>query len=206
MKVDDTASAGEAAGGAVGAAGGVGDYPDDEFDRSAETTAPTEGEAPPALPLDQVFEIAKNERRRKALQYLRSHEGPVELGTLAEEIAAVENDKTVEAISSQERKRVYVGLYQCHLPKMDDMHIVDFNQNRGLIELGPNAEQIYPYIEADDEASVEWPHVYLGLSAAAAVLMLASLTVGSSIGLTPGLASALCIAAVGTAAVVHARS
>lgn len=147
-----------------------------------------------------------SQRRRNALKYLRSHEGPVKLGTLAEHIAAVENDTTVKEISSQERKRVYVGLYQCHLPKMDDMHIVDFNQNRGLIELGPNAEQIYPYIDDEDGGDVEWPHVYLALSMVGGVLLLASLTVGASIGLTPGIASAVCIAAVGGASVLHARS
>ncbi len=204
MEVDDRASTGTDAT-SVGAA--EGDSAGSDVDSGQETEAtPAEESAPPALPLDQVFEIAKNERRRNALRYLRSHEAPVKLGTLAEHIAAVENDTTVKAISSQQRKRVYVGLYQCHLPKMDDMHIVEFNQNRGLIELGPNAEQLYPYIDDEDEQETRWPQVYLGLSAAGGLLLLASLTVGSTVGLTPALAAAVSIAAVGATSAVHARS
>ncbi len=204
MTVDDMASA-EAGVTSVGAA--EEDSAGSDADSGQETGAtPAERGAPPALPLDQVFEIAKNERRRNALRYLRSHEAPVKLGTLAEHIAAIENDTTVKAISSQQRKRVYVGLYQCHLPKMDDMHIVEFNQDRGLIELGPNAEQLYPYIDDEDEQETRWPHVYLGLSAAGGVLLLASLTVGSGVGLTPALAAAVSIAAVGVTSAVHARS
>ena len=205
MKVDDRTAAG------AGPAPSAKEAETEESDGTDSSTAVETGQveelAPsPALPLDQVFEIAKNERRRHALRYLRHNEEPVKLGTLAEHIAAIENDTTVKNISSQERKRVYVGLYQCHLPKMDDMHIVDFNQNRGLIELGPNADQIYPYIEEDEGTDVKWPLVYLGLSALGAVLLVASLTVGASIGLTPGIVSAACIAAVGGASVLHARS
>jgi hypothetical protein len=203
MKVDDRTSTGAATTPEVGNA----EVTRAEGGSEAEPSAESEGdEGVPPLPLDQVFEIAKNERRRHALRFLRDQEGPAELGTLAERIAAVENDTTVDAISSQERKRVYVGLYQCHLPKMDDMDIVEFNQNRGLIELGPNAEQIYPYIDHDDSPSVEWPHLYLGLSVVGAALLLGSLTVGSSIGFTPAIASALYLAAVGVTAVLHAQS
>jgi len=35
---------------------------------------------------------------------------PVQLGHLAEHIAAIENDKPIKALDSQERKRVYVAL------------------------------------------------------------------------------------------------
>ncbi|MFB6358651.1 MAG: hypothetical protein ABEJ96_06540, partial [Thiohalorhabdaceae bacterium] len=53
-----------------------------------------------------------------------------ELGDLAEHIASIENDKPEVALSSTERKRVYVALYQCHLPKMDDIGVIDFDEDR----------------------------------------------------------------------------
>ncbi|WP_436927180.1 DUF7344 domain-containing protein [Halosimplex amylolyticum] len=116
----------------------------------AEETQPEE-ESSSQLPLDHVFEILKNERRRTVLHYLREHGGTVALGELAEHVAAVENGTTVAQVTSNERKCVYVGLYQCHLPKMDDMDIVEFNQNRGRISLGPNAAQLFEYLEESDE-------------------------------------------------------
>lgn len=106
------------------------------------------------LPLDIVFEIIRNERRRLVLTYLEdASDERVTLSDLAEHIAAIENDTTVQALSAQQRKRVYVGLYQCHLPKMADSGIVSFNKNRGVIEPGPNIDQLKPYLDTEDDAA-----------------------------------------------------
>ncbi|QLG64308.1 DUF7344 domain-containing protein [Halorarum salinum] len=101
------------------------------------------------LPLDVVFEVLKNERRRLVLEYLRRTEGSVTIGELAEHIAAYENDITPAELNAQQRKRVYIGLYQCHLPKMDDADAVAFNQGRGIVELGDSAEVLYEYLDSD---------------------------------------------------------
>jgi hypothetical protein len=163
----------------------------------AEAPAGADERAPVELPLDQVFEIVKNERRRLAIDFLEQRDGEVKLGELAEHVAALENDTTVEAISSKERKRVYVGLYQCHLPKMDDLDIVEFNQNRGLVRLGPNAPQLDPYIGTDDEVGIDWPKVYLGFSAVGGLLLVASLLGATAVGLTPALIGGLLVVCFG---------
>ena len=130
------------------------------------TTPPTtdvevETTASDPLSLDLVFEVLKNERRRHVLAYLKDNPGTVSLSDIAEHIAAIENNKSVQALSSQERKRVYVGLYQCHLPKMDDTDVVDFDGNRGTIELGENAEQLYAFLDTEDEQQRPRPQYYL---------------------------------------------
>ncbi|QLG29786.1 ArsR family transcriptional regulator (plasmid) [Halorarum halophilum] len=103
------------------------------------------------LPLDIIFEVLKNERRRLVLEYLRDAEGSVTIGELAEHIAALENDITPAELNAQQRKRVYIGLYQCHLPKMDDADAVAFNQDRGIVELGRSAETLFEYLDSDSE-------------------------------------------------------
>jgi len=115
------------------------------------------------LPLDAVFEILKNERRRRTLWYLKEHDQPVTLSDLAEHIAALENDTTVARLNSKERKRAYVGLYQCHLPKMDELGAIEFNRSRGLIEMGNCSEQLFKYLETD-EPGRNWAGYYLGLA------------------------------------------
>jgi hypothetical protein len=155
------------------------------------------------LSLDVMFEVLKNERRRFVLRYFDENEGPVALGDLAEHVAARENDKPVRELSSGERKRVYVGLYQCHLPKMDDAGIVDFNRNRGRIELGPNADLLDEYLETETEPERPWPRYYLGIAAAGSVLFTAG-----QVGLYPfewvtSLVVALVIAAFAGCALVH---
>ncbi|ELZ80466.1 DUF7344 domain-containing protein [Haloferax larsenii] len=104
---------------------------------------------PELLSKDVVFEILKNQRRRDALRYLKENDGEAKLGDMAEFIAAKENDIDIAALSSSQRKRVYIGLYQCHLPKMDSAGVVDFDKNRGDIRILETAKQLDQYLEGD---------------------------------------------------------
>jgi hypothetical protein len=102
------------------------------------------------LSKDTLFEILKNRRRREALAYLKLNGGTAKLGEMAEYIAARENGVELGALSSSQRKRVYIGLYQCHLPKLATAGVVDFDKNRGDVALRPQASQLDVYL--DDEA------------------------------------------------------
>lgn len=121
--------------------------------------------------IDQVFTVLKNQRRRAVLRYLQTAD-EVELGTLAEQIAASECDKEVSQITSRERKRVYVGLYQSHLPKMEDVGAISYNKPRGIIEPGENRHLFEHYLPAntDDIEPARAEHywvlpIVMGLSA-----------------------------------------
>jgi hypothetical protein len=100
---------------------------------------------------DTQFGMLKNRRRRDILRYLRENEDESTLSDLAEFIAAKENDVERHLLSSDERKRVYIGLYQCHLPKMDDARVVDFDKRSGDVALRPEADQLFAYIDDPDE-------------------------------------------------------
>jgi len=141
-------------------------------DPDGSTTAATDeaSEETEELPLDAVFEILKNERRRRTLWYLKEHEQPVTLSDLAEHIAALENDTTVAKLNSKERKRAYVGLYQCHLPKMDELGAIDFNRSRGLIAMGNCSEQLFEYLDTEEE-DTNWAGYYLGVAAVSGALL-----------------------------------
>ncbi|THE64854.1 ArsR family transcriptional regulator [Salinadaptatus halalkaliphilus] len=116
------------------------------------------------LSKDVIFELLKNRRRREVLAYLLEAEDTVTLGELAEQIAAWENDTDVNALSSDQRKRVYVALYQTHLPKMDDAGIVEYDQDRGLISLSDNADLLMMYLDTDNHQQDRWDRWYAGLS------------------------------------------
>ena len=157
------------------------------------------------LSRDMVFDVLKNQRRRYALHYLKSVDGTVQLSDLAEQVAAWENDTTVDAISAAERKRVYTALYQSHLPKLDDAGIVDYNQNRGIVELSTAAEQIDPYLEMDARDDITWCRRYLGLAGLGVAAIVAA-----ALGIPPfnGLAGLLLagILAVGFTAIALAHT
>jgi DNA-binding transcriptional ArsR family regulator len=157
----------------------------------------TEEQSPEStLSLDLIFEILKNQRRREVIRYLREHEQQVTLSDLAEHIAALENDTDVASITSSQRKRVYVGLYQCHLPKMADMDIVHFNQNRGIVDLGPNAPQLYEYLDNDDGSTRKWHKYYIGISAFGIGLFILTLVLGQPALLQTAALASLCAAIV----------
>ena len=97
------------------------------------------------LPLDVLYSLLSNERRRRTLRFL-SEEPETTLGELAEHIAAIENGKPVDAVNSTERKRVYICLYQCHLPKLDDAGVIDFDQARKTVRPAGHAEELLRYL------------------------------------------------------------
>ncbi len=123
------------------------------------------------LSKDVIFELLKNRRRRQVLAYLLETEETVTLGELAERIAAWENNTEIAALSSDQRKRVYVALYQTHLPKMDDAGIVDYDQDRGLITLADNADLLVMYLDTENRYRDRWDRWYASLSVVGAALV-----------------------------------
>jgi hypothetical protein len=142
--------------------------------RTASGSAETES-AEPTLSKDERFEILKNQRRRDALRFLKENEGKVNLSDMSEYIAAKENDIDVGALSSSQRKRVYIGLYQCHLPKMANFGVIDFDKDRGTIELLPTAELLDSYLDDDVTTSDSNADLRIGAAATVALLVAAGL-------------------------------
>ncbi len=138
-----------------------------------------EAETPDRVPLDVVFGILKNERRRLVLEYLADHESQTSLSDLAEHIASIENDKPAAELGSQERKRVYVGLYQCHLPRMHDSGAIDFDKNRGTVASGANIDQFYEYLARAEPDPTPWSRYYLGHAGVSVALVGGAMLLGT---------------------------
>lgn len=98
-----------------------------------------------------VFEMMKNHRRRYVLRYLVMNNGRVVLDNLTEHVAAWEQDKPIEAISPQERKRVYISLYQNHLPKMDTVSAISYDKPSGAIKRGEHFGFFRQYLPPEED-------------------------------------------------------
>lgn len=107
------------------------------------------------LSLDEVFDVLKNERRRLVLRYLHTESPETTLSELAAYVAAAENEKDAAMISSAERKRAYVSLYQCHLPRMDRVGLLDFDEDRKSVTFDDSVEfdRYVEFIGVNDEDS-----------------------------------------------------
>jgi hypothetical protein len=128
-----------------------------------------------SLNQDEVFDILSSARRRYAISILNRRDEPIELTALAEEIAALEGDTTVEELDKQQRKRVYVSLYQTHVPKLADAGIVNYDSEAGTVELAGGASEIDTYLTQRSE-SADWGRYYLSFSLAVGGLLVLAVT------------------------------
>ncbi len=121
-----------------------------------------------SLSQDVVFELLSSPRRRYILYYLRQSEEAVELTTLAEQVAAWENETDVDNITEQERKRVYVSLYQTHIPRLDEAGVIEYDKDSGMVALASQAREIDNYLDSTEERfSWQWGYLLLALASAA---------------------------------------
>jgi hypothetical protein len=77
------------------------------------------------LPLDVVFDLLSEQRRRYAVYYLiDAADDTVDFDALAEQVAAwdASGEPSAELVD-----RVCVDLYQVHLPKLDEASVIDFD-------------------------------------------------------------------------------
>jgi len=131
-----------------------------------------EGEGDDPRPsADTLYDALSDRRRRYTLHYLKQRKEPVAVRDLAAQVAAWENEKPVEALTSQERKRVYIALYQSHLSTMDDAGLVEYDADAGTVELTASMADTDLYLEVVPPESVPWSVYYAGLTLANAVVL-----------------------------------
>ncbi|RQG95382.1 DUF7344 domain-containing protein [Natrarchaeobius chitinivorans] len=126
---------------------------DDDSDTEGGTNGKDDGsDAEDVLSEDEIFHLLQNERRRLVLRYLRDTDSSVRMRDVAEQVAAWEHETTVEALTSKQRQRVYIPLYQSHLSKLDEAGVIDYQKNRGIVERKPRADRIDQYLQVDSDS------------------------------------------------------
>lgn len=118
-----------------------------------------------------LYNALSQKRRRYTLHYLKQRTEPVSVQELAEQVAAWENHKTVQELTSQERKRVYIALYQSHLSTMDAEGLVEYDEDNGMVQLSDSMKSIDLYLEIVPAESVPWSFYYAGLAIANALVL-----------------------------------
>lgn len=127
---------------------------------------------------DLLFDLLRNRRRRYVLQYLETHAGVIRMSDLADALAEWEMEDEGAYVTHKERKRAYVSLYQTHLPKLDDVDIINYNQPRGTIEFGPDYQYVQEYLHHSHSGTLLWNRLYLsGCFVTSSILGLAQFTV-----------------------------
>lgn len=114
---------------------------------------------------DQVFDLLSNARRRFILSYLQQADGPVDIFELAREIGAVENGIEVDEVTDKQEKRVYVSIYQTHIPKLESAGLIEYDGDSGTLRLSDRTDEFSAFLPSEEE-SRPWHLYYLGLAVA----------------------------------------
>jgi DNA-binding transcriptional ArsR family regulator len=131
------------------------------------------------LSTDSIFETLSNRRRRYVLHYLRQAGDSVTMRALSEQLAAWENGIEPPQVRPKARKRLYTALHQTHLPKMDQLGVVEYDKDRGIISLTDSMAQFDTYLDETEDFRA-WSRVYLALGS-----VLTALGAVASLGIAP---------------------
>lgn len=162
------------------------------------------GEGNVELTEQEAFSVLANRRRRFALHAVSQRDDAVELGWLAKQVAAWEQGISLEEVGSDARKSCYVSLQQSHLPKMDEVGIVEFDERTGTIHPTPSARELDIYLEVVPGREIPWHGYYLGLGAMSTALLAALWVDAPPFAMLPDIAwIAFVVVALVVSAAVH---
>lgn len=116
------------------------------------TVARPDGGRRSGLDRETLFDLLSSTRRRHVVRYLLRTEGEISFSELTDRVAALEAGTTVEALTDDERKPVYVSLRQTHLPRLDEAGVVRYDPDRGTVRPTPRLAHLAPPLRAVDEA------------------------------------------------------
>lgn len=125
-------------------------------------------------PLDraEIHDVLSNDRRWQVLELL-SDEDPRDLRSLANDVAAAESGES--PAPRQVRQSVYVTLHQNHLPKLDSLDIVQYDDTSKMVALDDRANEIDVYLEVVERGHLSWSEYQLGVVVLGLVATLASI-------------------------------
>lgn len=124
--------------------------------------------------LDQteIHKVLSNRRRQLTLQYLAQNEGSMAVRELSEEIAAEFSGERPPPRDL--RASVYSSLHQTHLPKLDELQVIDYELSSKSASLSDGFDEVKTYMDVKTPHSVAWEDVYFFLGIGALLTVLAA--------------------------------
>jgi predicted transcriptional regulator len=133
---------------------------------STATAAPDD-----SLERTDIHDILRNNRRRRVIESLREHDEPLSVRDLSELLATAETGE--DPAPRNVRQSVYVSLHQTHLPKLEELGVVDYDGDTKVVTLADAIDDVTVYMEVVPENDLSWAEYYLGLGVLGLLLVAA---------------------------------
>lgn len=111
----------------------------------------TSGPSDRSLSTETISTLLAHERRHAVLDVLRTHDEPLPLADLADEVAVRERERRIDSIPAEEVKRIYMSLYHRHVAKLANHGVVEYDQDRDIVALTERAGCLMPFLELATE-------------------------------------------------------
>lgn len=93
---------------------------------------------------DLVFDLLSAGRRRAVLRHLEHELGEVTFSELTEAVA-IEEGLPADG-TPDDYKKVYVSLYQTHVPKLQEAGVLEYDRDENTVALTDKAEPVLAYL------------------------------------------------------------
>jgi len=143
-----------------------------------------------------------NARRRFVISYLRSQDGRVPSQRTLTEPRRVGERHPGRRAGDQQIKRIYVSLYQTHLPKLEEAGLIEYDRENSTLEIRREADRLDEYLPTDGSERSNWQLVY-GALAGLGLLAYLLLSLMPSAPVSMGQLGAIIIVAFAVASIVH---
>ena len=101
----------------------------------------------------EIHEVLSNERRQMVIKILQNSEKELTIRELSEQIAELETGENPAPRNI--RQSAYVSLIQTHLPKLEELDVIEYDDTSKTAQLSASAGQVSNFIENDDEKFLE---------------------------------------------------
>lgn len=121
----------------------------------------------------EIHDVLSNERRKMVIDLLRETEGSMSARDLSEHIAERETGESPPPRNI--RQSAYVSLHQTHLPKLDELGIIEYDESDKTVALDEAASaEVSVYMETVPKYGISWSEYYLGVSVLGLLLVVAT--------------------------------
>lgn len=106
----------------------------------------------------QIHNVLRNDRRRNVVKQLQRNVGTLTVRELSEAIAEAETGKSPPPRNI--RDSVYNSLNQTHLPKLDSLGVLEYDQHRKTVSLQSGVRDVSLYMEVVTRYGITWAEYY----------------------------------------------
>lgn len=112
---------------------------------------PTSDEERQELTEDRLYALLSARRRRDLLRYLEESDGEAPLSAATRAVAQAGG--VAPDADASEYKKVYVSLYQTHVPALAEAGVVEYDGDSRVVRLTPVAAPMFVHLHLDEAAS-----------------------------------------------------